>query len=92
MTARGGAAGLVAVTAGAPFIPFWAALLVGAVVGLLVPLVVYLVEELLRFSDPAGVVAVSLFGGLAALLTVAILPAANMALVGIVSVQNPTLA
>lgn len=72
MTARGGAAGLVAVMAGAPFLPFWAALLLGTVVGLLVPLFVYLVEELLRYRDPAGVVSVSFFGGLVGLLAVAL--------------------
>jgi len=72
MTARGGAAGLVAVMSGAPFIPFWAALVIGSVVGLFVPLFVYLVEELLRCKDPAGVLSVSMFGGLVGLLAVAL--------------------
>ena len=72
MAARGGAAGLVAVTAAAPFIPIWSALLVGGVTGLLVPLLVYLVEEVLRYQDPAGALSVSLFGGLVGLLAVAL--------------------
>jgi len=72
MAARGGAAGLVAMTAAAPFIPLWSALLVGSLVGLLVPLLVYLLEELLRYRDPAGALPVSFFGGLMGLLAVAL--------------------
>ena len=72
MAARGGAAGLVAVTAAAPFIPVWSALLVGGITGLLVPLLVFLVEELWRYRDPAGSLSVSLFGGLIGLLAVAL--------------------
>jgi Amt family ammonium transporter len=72
MAARGGAAGLVAVMGAAPFLPLWAALLVAGVVGLLVPLLVYLVEEVLRHRDPAGALPVSLFGGLVGLCAVAL--------------------
>ncbi len=72
MTARGGAAGLVAVMGAAPFLPLWAALLVAGVVGLLLPLLVYLVEELLRHWDPAGALPVSLFGGLVGVCAVAL--------------------
>jgi len=70
MAARGGAAGLVSITAAAPFIPLWSALMVGGIVGLLVPLLVYLVQELLRYRDPAGALPVSFFGGLIGLLMV----------------------
>ncbi len=70
MAARGGAAGLVATTAAAPFVPLWSALLVGTVTGLLVPLLVFLVEEILRFRDPAGALPVSFCGGLIGLLAV----------------------
>lgn len=72
MAARGGAAGLVAMTAAAPFIPIWSALLLGGLTGLLVPLLVFLVEEILRYRDPAGALSVSLFGGLVGLLAVAL--------------------
>ena len=73
MAARGGAAGLVAVSASAPFLPLWAALLAGGVVGLLLPLLTYLVEEIWRVRDPAGVLPVSLTGGLLGLLLVGLL-------------------
>jgi Amt family ammonium transporter len=73
MAARGGGAGLVAVMGGAPFLPLWAALLAGGIVGLLVPLLVYLVEEVLRRREPAGALPVSLFGGLVGLLVVGLL-------------------
>ncbi len=72
MAARGGAAGLVAVTAAAPFIPVWSALLVGGLTGLMVPFLVFLVEEKLRQRDPAGALPVSFFGGLVGLLAVAV--------------------
>jgi Amt family ammonium transporter len=55
MVARGAAGGLVALSAGAPFLPPWAALVVGGVAGLLVPLGVYLVDRLLRLADATGI-------------------------------------
>lgn len=72
MVARGAAGGLVAVSASAPFIPPWAALLVGGVAGLLVPLAVYLVDRLLRLADEAAAVATVALPGLWGLLAVAI--------------------
>jgi Amt family ammonium transporter len=58
MSPRGALAGLVAVSAGAAFIPAWAALLLGALAGLLLPLVHYLVEQVLRLDDaPAALAA-----------------------------------
>ncbi len=54
MVARGAAAGLVTLSAGAPFIPPWAALLTGVIAGLLLPLGVYLFDHLLRLSDGIG--------------------------------------
>ena len=57
MTARGVLGALVAVSGGLPFVPFWAALAVGAGAGVLVPLVHYAVEHLLRVDDPTSVVA-----------------------------------
>ena len=69
MTARGAVAGLVAVSAGAPFFAPGAALGVGVVAGLILPLGVYLVERVFRLPDgtaaaPIGALAGGL-GGLA---------------------------
>jgi Amt family ammonium transporter len=60
MSARGLAAGLVVAAAGAPFIPPWSALIAGLVTGLLVPLAIFLSDEVLRLRDTAGVL--STFG------------------------------
>ncbi len=72
MVARGAVAGLVAVSAGAPFIPPWAALVVGGVAGLLLPLGVYLVDRLLHFADGTAAVATTALSGLWGLLAVGI--------------------
>jgi Amt family ammonium transporter len=72
MVARGAAGGLVALSAGAPFLPPWAALVVGGVAGLLVPLGVYLVDRLLRLADATAAVAVAALPGLWGLLAVAL--------------------
>ena len=72
MSARGAAAGFIAIAAGAPFIPPWAALLVGAVVGLLLPLSVYFVERVLRLPDATATIALGLVAGLIGLLVVPI--------------------
>jgi Amt family ammonium transporter len=57
MTARGVLGALIAVGPGVPFLPPWAALVVGAGAGLLVPFVQYAIEHLLRFDDPTSAVA-----------------------------------
>jgi Amt family ammonium transporter len=72
MAARGAAAGFIAIAAGAPFVPPWAALLVGAVVGLLLPLGVYFVERVLRLPDATATIALGLMAGLIGLLVVPI--------------------
>jgi Amt family ammonium transporter len=72
MVARGAAAGWVAVSAGAPFIPAWAALLVGALAGFALPLSVYLVERVLRLPDETATVSLGLVPGLLGVLAVAI--------------------
>jgi len=71
MAARGLAAGLVAVSAGGPFVPPWAALLIGGVAGLLTPLACYLVDHVLRWNDPSAALTVHGLGGLWGLLAVA---------------------
>jgi len=72
MAARGLAAGLIAISAACPFVPPWAALIIGAVAGLLLPLGVYLVEYLLRLDDPAAAIATHGLCGLWGLLALAI--------------------
>ncbi len=64
MSARGAVAGFVAVSAGAPFVPPLAALFIGAVAGLLLPLGVYAVERVLRFPDGTAAVPLGVIGGL----------------------------
>jgi len=72
MSARGAVAGFVAISAGAPFVPPWAALLVGVVAGLLLPLGVYLVERGLRLPDGTATASLGITAGLLGLLAVAI--------------------
>jgi Amt family ammonium transporter len=70
MAARGTAAGFIAIAAGAPFIPQWWALFVGATVGLLLPLGVYFVDHVLRLPDATATIALGLTAGLIGLLVV----------------------
>jgi Amt family ammonium transporter len=72
MAARGLAAGLTAISAACPFVPPWAALIIGAVAGLLLPLGIYLIEYPLRLDDPAAAIATHGLSGLWGLLAVAI--------------------
>jgi Amt family ammonium transporter len=64
MAARGTAAGFVAISAGAPFVSPWAALVTGALAGFLLPLGVYLVEQVLRLPDGTATVALGVAAGL----------------------------
>jgi Amt family ammonium transporter len=64
MAARGAAAGVLSVAAAMAFVPPWAALLLGAAAGILVPLVTFLVHHVLRIEDPTGAVPVGLLGGI----------------------------
>jgi Amt family ammonium transporter len=70
MMARAAAAGLVAVSASAPFIPPWAALAVGAVAGVLLPVSVYVVNRTLRLRDRTAAVAMTVLAGALGLLAV----------------------
>jgi len=71
MSARGAAVGFIAISAGAPFVPPWAALVTGALAGLLLPLGVYVVERVLRLPDGTATVALGTVGGLWGTLMVA---------------------
>jgi Amt family ammonium transporter len=72
MSARGAVVGFVAVSAGAPFMPPLAALGIGALAGLLLPLGVYLVDRVLRLSDGTAAVSLGIAGGLLGSLAVAV--------------------
>ncbi len=54
MTVRGGLAGLVLVSAAAPFIAPWQAVAAGGVAGLLTPLLIYFVDHRLKLVDFTG--------------------------------------
>ncbi len=71
MVSRAAAAGLVAISAAAPFVPPWAALVVGGLAGLLLPLAIYLVDHLLGLADRTAAVATTALSGLLGLLAVA---------------------
>ena len=72
MSARGMVAGFIAISASAPFVPPWAALVIGILAGLLLPLGVYLVERVLRLPDATATVSLGITAGLVGLLAVAI--------------------
>ena len=72
MGPRGALAGLVAVSAAAPFMPTWAALACGGVAGLLLPLATYFIDRVLRFDDAISAIASYGLPGFWGLLAVAI--------------------
>jgi len=59
---------VIAVSAGAPFMETWSALLVGAIAGFLVPISTYFVMERMRLDDAGGVIAMHGVGGIIGLL------------------------
>ena len=72
LAARGAVAGMVAVAASLAFVPPWAALLIGGVAGLLLPLATYVIERWLRIDDKALVVSTFGVAGIWGLLALAI--------------------
>jgi len=54
MTSRGLLAGLIVGMAGAPFIPIWVSLLAGLLMGLILPPLIYLLNNKLRLVDTLG--------------------------------------
>ena len=72
LAARGLAAGWGAALAAAPFVPPWAALVIGVLGGLLFSFVLYLTDVVMRLQDAAATVALGLVGGLWGLLSVAL--------------------
>jgi Amt family ammonium transporter len=57
MTARGLVAGLIVVSAGAPFMPIWICLIAGLLVGLLLAPLIYLLNQGWQLADESGTVA-----------------------------------
>ena len=55
---RGVVAGLAAVSSASPFVPSWAAILIGAVAGMLFLFGLYIWEQRVRLDDPSGLVAI----------------------------------
>ncbi|MFH1926654.1 MAG: hypothetical protein ABIK79_00575 [Chloroflexota bacterium] len=72
MGARGAIAGLVAASASCAFIGPWSALAIGGVAGVLLPLMLYLTDRVLRLNDPSAALAVHGFSGAWGLLSLAI--------------------
>jgi len=72
MATRGFAAGAVAVAAAAPFIPPMGALAIGAAIGLLIPLAIFLVDHVLRWDDSTAALSVHGLAGALGLLAVGI--------------------
>jgi len=72
MGARGAIAGLVAASASCAFIGPWSALLIGVVAGVLLPLMLYFTDRVLRLNDPSAAMAVHGLSGAWGLLSLAI--------------------
>jgi Amt family ammonium transporter len=72
LAARGAVSGVVAVSASLPFAPGWAALIIGGVAGLLVPLSTYVVDRWVRAEDEGLIVSTFGVGGMWGLLALAI--------------------
>jgi Amt family ammonium transporter len=71
MAINGSLAGLVAITAGCAWVPAWAAVVIGAVAGILVVLGVYFFDRI-GIDDPVGAVSVHGINGIWGLLAVGI--------------------
>jgi ammonium transporter, Amt family len=72
MAARGLAAGSIVGAALAPFVSPTTALLCGAAIGVLVPLVIFLLDRVLRVDDPTAALGVHGFAGALGLLAVGV--------------------
>ncbi len=73
MGARGVGAAVVASLAAAAFIPTWGSLALGALIGLLTPIIIFIYEHVLRWDDPTAALTVHGLGGALGLIAVGIL-------------------
>lgn len=72
LACNGALAGLVAITAPCAYVPHWAAVVIGAIAGLLMRWSVWFVEYKLKVDDPVGAISVHGTNGLFGLLAVGI--------------------
>ncbi len=73
MGARAVGAAVVASLAAAPFVATWAAFALGALLGLLTPIIVFIFDRVLRWDDPTAALMVHGVGGLMGLAAVGLL-------------------
>lgn len=73
MICRGLVASLVAISASCAFVPAWAALVIGSIAGLLLPLSVYLFDARLRLDDHTSAAATHGISGLWGLIALGVL-------------------
>lgn len=73
MGARAVGAAVVASLAAAPFIPTWGALALGALVGTLTPILIFLFDRVLRWDDPTAALTVHGVAGIVGLMAVGLL-------------------
>lgn len=78
MTLNASLAGLVAITAPCAVVPAWAAVIIGAVAGILVDVVVELLDKKLHIDDPVGAVAVHFANGVWGTIAVGLFADANL--------------
>jgi Amt family ammonium transporter len=75
MTINGILAGLVGITAGCDAVSYWAAVVIGAIAGILVVFSVGFFDSVLKIDDPVGATSVHLVGGIWGTLAVGIFAA-----------------
>lgn len=92
MTVNGALAGLVSVTAACNSIPYWAAVLIGAIGGILVVFAVGFFDSVLKIDDPVGALSVHGVCGIWGTLAVGIFGGGNIVhqIIGIASVGGFT--
>jgi Amt family ammonium transporter len=73
MAVRGGAAGLVAISAAAPFVAPWGAFVIGLLAGAVVPVLHYIIEHVWRREDLTASISVFLAAGLWGLIALGLL-------------------
>jgi Amt family ammonium transporter len=73
MGARGVGGAVAASLAAAAFIPTWAALALGALIGLLTPIAIFVFDRVLRWDDPTAAITVHGLGGALGLVAIGFL-------------------
>lgn len=58
LTARGAVGGCIALSAAAPFVPTWAALIIGGIAGLWIPIGLFVIDRV-RLDDSSGSIAIA---------------------------------